>query len=137
MNIYKTLKELNLPEGEYVVVGGAMAAHNIRDAHDLDILVTPNLYQSLLSKGFIQCTCDQCMRTSRLMLKKGDVDILPNLMFGNYVGDTKKLIKTADHINGFSFIKLREFMKFKKEFRRQKDFDDVGLMKKYLQTKHK
>jgi hypothetical protein len=44
VDIFKRLKELNYPIGEYVVVGGAMAAHNIREAHDLDILVTPNLY---------------------------------------------------------------------------------------------
>jgi hypothetical protein len=135
MDIYKKLKELNLPKGEYVVVGGAMTAHKIRLAHDLDILVTPNLYQTLLSKGFTQCTCDQCMNTSRLMLKKDDVDILPNLILGSYMGDTKKLIKTADTINGFPFIKLREFIKFKKVLGRKKDFEDIKLIKKYLKTK--
>jgi len=135
MDIFKRLKELNLPVNEYVVVGGTMAAHKIREAHDLDILVTPNLYQKLLVDGFKQCTCDQCMRTSRLMLIKDDVDILPNFMFGSYIGDTKKLIKTADIINGFPFIKLREFMRFKKELNRPKDLDDIKLIKNYLKNK--
>ena len=52
MNIFSKLKELNFPIGQYVVVGGAMAAHGIRDAHDLDILVTPTLYQELISEGW-------------------------------------------------------------------------------------
>jgi hypothetical protein len=135
MDIYKKLRELKLPKGEDVVVGGTMTAHNIREAHDLDILVTPNLYQALLNKDFIQCTCDQCMKTSRLMLNKDNVDILPNFMFGNYIGDTKKLIKSADIINGFPFIKLREFIKFKKELGREKDFEDIKLIKNYLKTR--
>jgi hypothetical protein len=136
MDIFKRLKDLDLPKGEYVVVGGAMAAHGIRDAHDLDILVTPNLYGKLLvSRGYTQCTCEQCMNTSRLMLKGDNVDILPNLIFGNYIGDTKKLIRTADVIRGFPFIKLREFSKFKRELGRQKDLNDIKLINNYLRRK--
>ncbi len=132
MDIFEKLKELNFPLGEYVVVGGAMAAHGIREAHDLDILVTPNLYQKLLNEGYEQCTCEQCMRTSRLMLKKDNVDILPSFMLGNYIGDTRKLIDEADIIKGFPFIKLEEFIKFKKELGRDKDFRDIELMREYL-----
>jgi len=135
MDIYKKLHELNLPLSEYVVVGGTIEAHDIRKAHDLDILVTPNLYQKLQSKGFKQCMCDQCLKTSRLILKKDDVDILPNLMFGDYIGDTKKLIKTADIVHGYPFIKLLEFIKFKKQLGRPKDFEDIKLMKDYLRAK--
>ena len=132
MDIYQKLKELNFPLGEYVVVGGAMAAHNIREAHDLDILVTPNLYKKLLKEGYKQCLCEQCLSTSRIMLNKDNVDIVPNYMFGNYIGDTKSLIGNADIINGFPFIKLEEFIKFKRELGRSKDFDDIKLMENYL-----
>lgn len=48
MNIFAKLKELDFPPGQYVVVGGAMEAHGIRKSNDLDILVTPKLYQQLL-----------------------------------------------------------------------------------------
>jgi len=132
VDIFKQLKELNFPIGQYVVAGGTMAAHGIRDAHDLDIIVTPNLYKRLLKEGYVQCTCEQCMRTSRLMLKRGNVDILPNFMFGNYIGDTNLLIKEADMINGYPFIQLTEFIKFKKELGRPKDFDDIKLMEEYI-----
>jgi len=132
IDIFQKLKELNFPKGEYVVVGGAMAAHGIREAHDLDILVTPNLYQSLLKQGFEQCTCKQCIQTSRLMLRKDNVDILPNYMLGNYIGDTISLIKNADIIKGYPFIQLAEFIKFKQELGRPKDLEDIRLMKDYL-----
>lgn len=132
MDIFLKLKQLNFPLGEYVVVGGAMAAHGIREAHDLDILVTPKLYLKLQEQGYMQCNCLQCMKTSRLLLKKGQVDILPNFMLGNYIGDTKKLIKNADIIKGFPFIKLKEFIKFKKQLGRPKDLADIKLMQDYL-----
>lgn len=132
MDIFKKLKQLNFPLGQYVVVGGAMAAHGIREAQDLDILVTPRLYEKLIVDGYKQCLCDECVRTSRIMLNKDDVDILPNFMFGDYIGDTKKLIRDADMIKGFPFIELKEFMKFKKQLDREKDFVDIKLMKVYL-----
>ncbi len=131
-NIFDQLKKLDLPIGEYVVVGGAMEAHGIREAHDLDILVTPNLYKKLYKAGWPQCKCDQCLETSRLMLRKKDVDILPSFMFKDYIGDTKKLIENADIINGYPFIKLTEFIKFKKELGRPKDFKDIKLMENHL-----
>ncbi len=66
------------------------------------------------------------------MLKSEGVDILPNFMFGNYIGDTKSLIENADIINNYPFIKLEEFIKFKKELGKPKDLEDIILMKKYL-----
>lgn len=137
MNIFTRLKEINLPLGQYVVVGGAMAAHGIRPSHDLDILVTPLLYIKLQDEGYIQCRCEQCLKTSRLMLKNKDVDILPNFMFGNYIGDTTALINNADIIQGFPFIKLIELIKFKKELGRKKDIEDIELINQYLIKKEK
>ena len=133
MDIFKKLKEIDFPIGEYVVVGGAMAAHGIREAHDLDILVTPNLYQKLLEQGYNKCLCENCLRTNRILLKKDNVDILPNYILGRYVGDTTTLINTADIINGYPFIKLSELIKFKKALARKKDFDDIKLIETYLE----
>lgn len=130
--LFCRLKELNFPKGEYVVVGGAMSAHGIRDAHDIDILVTPNLYRELYHKGWKQCLCDQCLETSRLILHKNDVDIVPTYMFRDYIGDTKGLIRDADFIEGFPFIKLEEFVKFKKQLGRPKDIKDIKLISDYL-----
>lgn len=139
-DLFKKLKELNFPEGEYVVVGGALMARGIREERDLDILVTPNFYQELLKdKRFKQCICEMCLKTSRLILKGDGVDILPNFIFGKYTGDTRKLIKSAEIINGYPFIKLTEYIKFKKELYVQigkpKYIQDVKLMEDYLERK--
>lgn len=131
-DIFKKLVELNFPFGEYVVVGGAITAHGIRESEDLDILVTPRLYQQLKKQGFKACTCQECIDTSRVLLSIKDVDILPNLILGDYLGDTKKLIEDADIINGFPFIKLEELVKFKRVLGREKDFKDIRLIEQYL-----
>lgn len=131
-DIFKKLRELDLPLGEYVVVGGAITAHGIRESEDLDILVTPKLYQQLKKQGFKACTCQECVDTSRILLSIEDVDILPNLILGDYLGDTKKLIDEADMINGFPFIKLPELIRFKRVLAREKDFKDIELIGQYL-----
>lgn len=131
-DIFKKLEDLNFPKGEYVVVGGAVTAHGIRESRDLDILVTPKLYQQLQKQGYKPCICQQCIETSRIMLKKDDVDILPNLILGSYIGDTKQLIADADIIKGFPFIKLAELIKFKRELGRDKDFEDIKLIEAFL-----
>ena len=66
------------------------------------------------------------------MLKKNDIDILPNLMLNSYIGDTKQLIADADIIKGFPFIKLAELVKFKRELGRDKDFEDIKLIENFL-----
>lgn len=137
MDIWKKLKELNFPIGEYLVVGGAMAAHGIREAHDLDILVTPKLYRQLKKDEWKICDCEQCRKTNRFMLKGDGVDILPNYTYGNYDGDVHWLMANADIINGYPFINLSEYIKFKKELNRPKDIVDIELIRKYLDQQQK
>lgn len=132
MDIFKKLKELDFPLREYVISGGAMAAHGIREAHDLDILVTPRLYQRLLDEGWARCLCEQCVQTNRFMLKGENVDILPNYTYGKYIGDVDWLIKNADMIYGYPFMDLNELIKFKRELGRPKDFIDIKLIEDYI-----
>jgi hypothetical protein len=52
MGIFKKLKELDFPLGEYVLVGsGPLAARGIREASDLDIAVTDKLWRQLFDSG--------------------------------------------------------------------------------------
>ncbi|MFC1756735.1 hypothetical protein ACFLZC_01060 [Patescibacteria group bacterium] len=44
--LFKKLKELNLPLGKYAVFGsGSMCAHGLRDCNDIDLLVTKDLFE--------------------------------------------------------------------------------------------
>ncbi|MDD2548448.1 MAG: hypothetical protein PHO04_03170, partial [Candidatus Pacebacteria bacterium] len=43
--LFRNLRELNLPLGEYVVFGsGPMGIRNLRDMHDIDLIVTQDLF---------------------------------------------------------------------------------------------
>ena len=48
MNILQKVKELNLPEGSYVVEGsGVLDVLGIREANDIDLVVSPEVYEKL------------------------------------------------------------------------------------------
>lgn len=141
MTIAERVKALDFPFGEYVVVGGAMEAHGIRPAHDLDIVVTPALFESLIQDGWPVCTCEGCVTdqqngSTRRMLKKPGVDILSDYSYKNeYRADTEELIRGADIIDGIPFVQLSELLKWKKAAAREKDLKDVVLLEEYIESK--
>ena len=48
MDVIAEVKKLGLPLGQYVVIGsGIMAQLGLREANDVDIAVTPDLYAKL------------------------------------------------------------------------------------------
>ena len=84
MDIFKKLKELNFPLGEYVLVGsGPLAARGIRKASDLDIAVTDELWQELINSGNYKIE----ERYGRVFLAEknsDDVDIIKQLDWDAY-----------------------------------------------------
>ena len=131
MDIFKKLKELNFPLGEYVVVGsGALAARNLREANDLDIVVTKKLFSRLHSSGEYQ----EVEKHGMIFLSANDVEIIPQLDWEAYQTVVEEAIKTADIINGFPFLNIPETIKFKTALGREKDFRDVEILKNFLVT---
>lgn len=135
MDIFKKLKELNFPLGEYVLVGsGPLAARGIREASDLDIAVTDKLWQELINSGNYKIE----ERYGRVFLAEknnDDVDIIKQLDWDAYPTTTEEAIKTADIINGYPFLNVAETIKFKKALGREKDFRDIKLLEDYQKNK--
>lgn len=133
MDIFKKLNELNFPLGKYVLVGsGPLAARSLREASDLDIAVTPDFWQELLSSGRYEIE----ERYGRQFLaEKGssDVDIIGQLDREAYPTTVQEAIAGADIINGFPFLSIPETIKFKKALGREKDFRDIKLLEEYLE----
>lgn len=128
MDIFKKLKELNLPLGEYVLVGSApLAARGIREAGDLDIAVTPKLLKKLIDSKKYQ----KVEKYGKLFLEADNIEIIPQLDWGAYSTTTEEAIKTADIINDYPFLNITETIKFKKALGREKDFKDIELLKDY------
>ncbi len=129
MNIFDQVKSLNLPLGQYAVVGGGvLATHGIRDFKDIDILITRELFDELKKIGWtIKVTSGGSTN-----VVNGIVEAGPDIIYcKNYEPDIAKVIKEADIINGIPFMNLHELVKFKKALGREKDLVDVGLVEEY------
>lgn len=139
--ISERVKILNLPLGKYVVVGGAMEAHGIRPANDIDIVVTEDLFEELIRKGWRVCECEKCRDrwkrgSQERILKSDGVDILSEYTWEDkYHADTGELIRDAEIIGGVPYVQLGELLKWKKAANREKDQKDVKLIEKFLQQR--
>ncbi len=143
LSIFDKVRQLNLPLGEYVVVGGAMEAYGIRKSNDIDVVVISSLFEKLIEQGWKVCECDKCkgMRqagTKKKILKSEGVDILSEYSwYDKYYADTEALIRDAEIIDGISFVQLDELVKWKKAANRDKDKKDVVLIEDFLRSNKK
>lgn len=132
MNIFEEIKKLNLPAGKYVVVGsGAMAARGIREAGDVDVLVSQDVFDELEKNGEWQV---DVRSDEQKVLKKDGYEICTDFSYWRYRPASEDLIKNADIIDGIPFMKLEELIKFKTALGREKDLKDIDLINNYLGT---
>jgi len=122
-------KTLNLPEHSYIVFGSCpMAAAGLREANDIDMLVSDSAFRELSRRGWQE-------------LQKGPDDkplvfdvfeAHPNWNFSSYKPTLEHLLATADVIDGVPFASLDEVRKWKVSSGRPKDLVDTELIDKYL-----
>lgn len=133
IHIFDELRKLNFPTEQFIVVGsGIMAAKGIRDAYDLDIIVSQELFDSCKNSGWELKPWTRSGRPGKDWLKGDNVDLMIICQCGEedlYLEDLKK---EGEKVNGVWFLSLKQLIKFKREYGRQKDFDDIALMEKYL-----
>jgi len=136
-NIFDRVKKLDLPIGQYAVFGSALLdVWGIRKAEDLDIIVTPELYNKLKSKK----EWKEKYANGFMMLIKGDVNVTTTQdkpTDGDYCPDRLQLIKNAVKIKGVPFVRIEEVIACKKDYNRQKDRDDIKAIKLYINTHRK
>lgn len=130
--IIQKLKELNLPQGRYAVFGsGPLTARGLRESEDLDLIVADDFFQKYekeegwqvkqLKKGY-GLTC-------------GNVELIREWWPGEW--NIEKLIKEADIIKGFPFVRLEEVLKWKKMRGAEKDLKDIRLIEDFLSNENK
>ncbi len=133
IDIFKELEKLNFPIGEYVVAGsGIMSAKGIRPAYDLDIVVTQELFDECLENGWELRPWTRTGKVGKSWLKKEGVELLLELGFEDEAMTAKDLMKEGEIVNGVPFLSLHQLIKFKKDYGRPKDFEDIALMEEYL-----
>ncbi len=133
MDIFAEIKELNFPPNEYIVVGSAiMVAMGIRKTNDLDIVVTPKLFEKCKKEGWEIRSWTKHGIPGKEWLKKGDIELYVQLSRKTGGISAKELLKNAVIVENIPFITLESLMDFKQEYGRPKDFDDIRMIREFL-----
>ncbi len=133
MNIFEEIEKLNFPSDQYIVVGsGIMAAKGIRQTKDLDIIVTPELFEKCKAEGWEVHPWTKQGIPGKEWLRKGAVEVYVQLSRKTGGISAKELLQNAEVINSAPFINLESLMDFKSEYGRPRDFEDIEIIKNYL-----
>jgi hypothetical protein len=117
--------------GKYAVFGsGPMGIRGIREMHDIDLVVTQDLFDRFRSNSAWEVKDiygnNDCFHG--LINHKLNIE-----MFTKWYTDwnTEKLIKEAEMIDDMPFVKLDYVIQWKKQFASEKDLRDVNLIKQF------
>ena len=125
--LFKTLKELHLPIGKFVVFGsGAMLARDLSEGRDLDVLVTDELFQEYRNKP-------------KWKIKKTELDVYlckDSIELWNIwrpgTWDIRELINNAEMIDDIPFVSLETTLRWKKMRGSEKDLMHALVIESYL-----
>lgn len=130
MTIFKKVKNLELPIGQYVVFGsGPLEAYGIRQANDIELFVTKELYIKLKASGWEE---KEWPNEGGHYLQKDDFEADDTWHYGDYNPTPEELIAKAQIINGVPFAPLEEVRDWKLAFGRTKDIEDVKMIVDYF-----
>lgn len=109
-----------------------MDVWGLRRAADLDIIVTPELFQQLKNDGWEEKQCN-----GFVMLRKEDADVTTVQDWAtdsNYLPDRLKQIREAIVIEGIPFVRIEDVIECKTAYNRPKDHKDIRMIKEYLEV---
>lgn len=131
MEISRLLKEvvqLNLPKDKYAITSsGSLAMRGIREANDLDLIVTSDLWDELREKypvevnGVLHC------------IKIGNIEIVGegSCFTDHGIATAEQQISEADIIEGYPCVRLDYVSRFKLLMGREKDLRDIQFIDEY------
>jgi hypothetical protein len=135
MNIFEEVEKLNLPKGEFMVLGsGILAALGIREVGDIDLLVKPALFDKLKEEGWGYEVVEIEGRM-REKVSKGIVEAYRDFWWEGGSLEPEEGIAMALKINGVAFLPLETLLEIKKAMKREKDIKDVALIEEYIKNK--
>lgn len=130
--IIAKVKELNLPEGGYIVFGsGPLAAAGIREAGDVDLLVSVDVFRRLQKAGWK--TVHKGPNDTPLTHDVYEAHDAWN--FTEYQPTLQQLLADADWIDGVPFAPLLAVKEWKATSDGPKHLADVRLIDAYLRSK--
>jgi hypothetical protein len=124
------IKKLNLPEGEFMICGSAILdALGIREAQDIDILVSPKLFNQLEKEGWQR----HHKYPTTLKHPEGFSGAKQTLDFMKENYSLEEALPLATYIEQVPFMSLEMLINAKIQLGRDKDFRDIKLIKDYLE----
>lgn len=128
--IIAEVKKLGLPSGSFVVFGSCpLAVAGIREANDVDLLVSPEVLESLKKAGWKQVNKGKDDKPYTY----GVFEAHSSWNFASYQPTLKQLLKTADIVDGVPFASLQEVRAWKESSGRPKDLVDIAKLDAFLQ----
>jgi 2-phosphoglycerate kinase len=129
--IIEKVKALNLPKDSYCVFGSCpMAVAGIREANDIDLLVSKEVLAELRQRGW-----------KEVYKAADDVPVASDVFeahdhwnFSSYSPTLEYLLSTATVVDSVPFASLEEVKKWKTASDKPKHQEDVRLIDEYLRT---
>ncbi len=125
--IVAKIREQRFPYGSYIVFGsGPLAAAGIRLTQDIDIVVTPELYADLKSKGWKEINNGE-----KNLLYHDVFEASITWDFGDYHKSLPELLKNKTLLDGVPFVNLSEVKRWKQHMDREQDREDIDLITRF------
>lgn len=133
INLYEEINKLNLPKDHFMIVGsGIMSIKGIRNSHDLDLVISEELFEKLKTSSDWQLKLWTKTGIGREWLKNDIADLVVDMRIGDEIYDLERLKSEGEKIDDMWFLSLKQLIEFKRVYGRQKDFDDIEMIEKYL-----
>ncbi len=123
------IKRLKLPKGSYVVIGGAvLEALHLRQTHDVDIIVSDEVYREYRDTHHWQ---EYVQDSGKKILSHNGYNLMRTWMSKSL----KRLQKTQQMIEGVPMMSVDELIDAKRRLGRKKDTEDIALLAEH-QRRH-
>jgi hypothetical protein len=125
LRIFQHIRQLGLPDGQYVIVGGGLLVGLglLAWDEDIDICVRQEDFDEFKMQGWQEESWQD-----KPVLKHGIYDI--GVGFGKWT--LEELLADALLIRGVAFISPAKLLEWKQEMNRPKDAEHIALLKKYI-----
>lgn len=128
-NVFEKIKDLNIPYGKYVVVGGVtLVAHGIRewnDDIDIDLAVSPEIFEDFANRGWLQI-----QEPTKTVMRHGVYDM--GVGFGEWSLD--ELLADALIIEGIPFINLNKLAAWKRQRNLPRDRHHIEIIEQHQEN---
>ncbi|MFV0128319.1 hypothetical protein ACLGI4_11455 [Streptomyces sp. HMX112] len=130
--LIRKLLALGLPAADYVIAGsGPLLAHGLRDTiGDLDIVARGAAWRRVL--GWADPVPAPSGHGRMVLLCGGGIEVFDRWLPGTRGPD--EMIDGAEWVRGIPFCPLREVLMWKELYDREKDREDVRLIREHLRN---